>query len=52
MEGGLRTVESVAYTPKRVLEQMKGISETKAAKILAEGKYLNLGKVGSLVHAF
>ncbi|KAL2108782.1 hypothetical protein VUR80DRAFT_3378 [Thermomyces stellatus] len=40
MEGGLRTVESVAYTPKRVLEQMKGISETKAAKILAEASKL------------
>ena len=39
MDGGLRTVESVAYTPKRVLEQMKGISEVKATKILAEGEY-------------
>ena len=37
--GGLRTVESVAYTPKRVLEQIKGISEVKANKILAEGRF-------------
>ena len=55
IEGGLHTVESVAYTsvtpieynqsnaltysrPKRALEQIKGISEQKATKILMEGK--------------
>lgn len=38
MDGGLRTIESVAYTPKRILEGFKGFSETKAAKMLAEGK--------------
>ena len=54
-EGGLHTVEAVAYTlvtliehgqscaltyirPKRALEQIKGISEQKATKILMEGK--------------
>lgn len=37
VEGGFNTVESVAYTPRRVLEQIKGISEQKASKILAEG---------------
>lgn len=37
-DGGFQTVESVAYTPKRVLEQIKGISEQKATKILTEGK--------------
>ncbi|KAB5580966.1 Rad51-domain-containing protein [Coniochaeta sp. 2T2.1] len=37
VEGGYNTVESVAYTPRRVLEQIKGISEQKASKILAEG---------------
>jgi DNA repair protein RAD51 len=31
------TVESVAYTPRRILEQLKGISEQKAQKILGEG---------------
>ncbi|EHK45544.1 meiosis defective protein MEI3, partial [Trichoderma atroviride IMI 206040] len=36
VEGGFNTVESVAYTPRRVLEQIKGISEQKATKILAE----------------
>lgn len=44
VEGGFNTVESVAYTPRRVLEQIKGISEQKATKILAEGmeNYQNL----------
>ena len=37
VDGGYNTVESVAYTPRRVLEQIKGISEQKAAKILGEG---------------
>jgi len=37
VDGGYNTVEAVAYTPRRVLEQIKGISEQKAAKILAEG---------------
>ena len=39
MDSGLRTVESVAYTPKRTLEQLKGFSDTKAGKLLAEGEY-------------
>ena len=38
VDGGFNTVESVAYTPRRVLEQIKGISEQKAAKILGEGR--------------
>lgn len=37
MDGGYQTVESVAYAPRRMLEQVKGISEQKAVKILAEG---------------
>lgn len=37
IDGGYNTVESVAYTPRRVLEQIKGISEQKATKILTEG---------------
>jgi len=40
IDGGYNTVESVAYTPRRVLEQIKGISEQKAGKILAEGEHL------------
>jgi DNA repair protein RAD51 len=32
-------VESVAYTPKKLLEQIKGISEQKATKILTEGVF-------------
>lgn len=40
VEGGYQTVESVAYTPRRMLEQVKGISEQKAAKILAEASKL------------
>lgn len=27
------------YRPKRILEQVKGISEQKATRILTEGKY-------------
>ena len=37
-DSGLNTIESVAYTPKKVLMQIKGISEQKADKILAEGR--------------
>jgi DNA repair protein RAD51 len=37
VDGGYNTVESVAYTPRRILEQIKGISEQKATKILTEG---------------
>jgi DNA repair protein RAD51 len=36
-EAGLHTMESVAYTPKKVLCAIKGISEAKADKIIAEG---------------
>ncbi|EEP78569.1 DNA repair protein RAD51 [Uncinocarpus reesii 1704] len=36
IDGGYHTVEAVAYTPKKVLEQIKGISEQKAARVLAE----------------
>lgn len=36
-EFGLNTVEAVAFTPKKTLLTIKGISEQKADKILAEG---------------
>ncbi|KAK5947165.1 RecA recombinase Rhp51 [Knufia obscura] len=39
-EGGYHTVESIAYTPKRMLEQIKGISEAKAGKLLNEAMRL------------
>lgn len=42
VDGGFNTVESVAYTPRRMLEQIKGISEQKATKILAEGMKLQV----------
>jgi DNA repair protein RAD51 len=38
VDAGFNTVEAVAYTPRRQLETIKGISEMKAGKILAEGK--------------
>lgn len=41
VDGGFNTVESVAYTPRRMLEQIKGISEVKAGKILGEGALPN-----------
>lgn len=43
-EGGFYTVESVAYAPKKALLAIKGISETKADRILAEGKFAALLK--------
>lgn len=36
-EAGLNTIEAVAFTPKKNLIIIKGISEQKADKILAEG---------------
>lgn len=36
-DAGLHTVEAVAFTPKKNLLIIKGISEQKAEKILAEG---------------
>jgi DNA repair protein RAD51 len=42
VDGGYHTVESVAYTPRRVLEQIKGISEQKATKILQEGELMHI----------
>lgn len=36
-EAGLNTVEAVAFTPKKFLVTIKGISDQKADKIIAEG---------------
>ena len=38
-DAGLNTVESIAYTSKKALMQIKGISEQKADKILNEGQH-------------
>lgn len=38
-DGGFYTVESIAYAPKKALLAVKGISETKADKLLSEGIY-------------
>ncbi|GJE87656.1 DNA repair protein RAD51 [Phanerochaete sordida] len=53
MDSGLNTVESVAYTPKKSLMTIKGISEQKAEKILAEAqKIIPLGfQSATEVHA-
>jgi DNA repair protein RAD51 len=40
MEAGYNTVESVVYAPKKNLLTIKGISEAKADKIMAEGQKL------------
>jgi len=40
-EAGLNTVEAVAFTPKKTLLTIKGISEAKADKIIAEGKCIH-----------
>jgi DNA repair protein RAD51 len=37
-DAGLHTVESVAYTPRKDLMQIKGISEVKVDKIIEAGK--------------
>ncbi|KAL1951839.1 hypothetical protein VTO73DRAFT_988 [Trametes versicolor] len=52
-EAGLHTVEAVAYTPKKNLMAIKGISEQKAEKILAEAlKIIPLGfQSATEVHA-
>jgi len=43
-EAGYYTVESIAYTAKKQLLTIKGISEAKADKILSEGStYLDIG---------
>lgn len=39
-DAGFHTVEAIAYTPKKNLISIKGISEQKAEKILAEGASL------------
>lgn len=39
IDGGFYTVEAIAYTPKKILETIKGISEQKATKILTEGEH-------------
>jgi DNA repair protein RAD51 len=37
LEAGYYTVESIAYTPRKQLLTIKGVSEVKADKIIAEG---------------
>jgi hypothetical protein len=37
LEAGFHTIESVAYSPKKQLLSIKGISEIKADKIIGEG---------------
>ena len=41
IQAGMHTVEAVAFTPKKQLLTIKGISEAKADKILAEGERLS-----------
>ena len=38
-EAGLNTVEAVAFTPKKFLVTIKGISDQKADKIISEGLF-------------
>lgn len=33
-EYGFHTIEAIAYTPRKALEKIKGISENKAEKII------------------
>lgn len=41
-EAGYATIEAVAFTPKKLLCQVKGISEAKADKIIAQGVFYPL----------
>ena len=43
-EAGLHTIEAVAYTPKKMLLAIKGISEQKVDKLLASHSQLTLPK--------
>ena len=44
IEAGMRTVESVAYTPKKALVNVKGLSENKIDKIIeAAHQLVNMG---------
>jgi hypothetical protein len=49
-DAGLNTVEAVAFTPKKNLITIKGISDAKADKILAEGEYLSAEILTSCDH--
>jgi DNA repair protein RAD51 len=42
IEAGLNTIESVVFTPRKHLIAIKGISEQKADKIIAEGVSFSL----------
>ena len=43
-EAGLHAVEAIAFTPKKALVQVKGLSENKVDKIIeAAQKIVNLG---------
>lgn len=43
-EAGFYTIESVAYTPKKTLTTIKGLSEAKVDKIVAEvAKHVKMG---------
>ena len=50
-EAGYHTVEAVAFTPKKQLCTVKGISEAKADKILTEGELIQLGTWAKLMSA-
>ena len=41
VDAGFYTIESIAFTPRKTLLNVKGISEAKADKILSEGKFLS-----------
>jgi len=44
IEAGFRTVESIAFTPKKTLVNVKGLSEAKIDKILeAAHALVNMG---------
>lgn len=39
-EAGFHTIESIAFTPRKILVAVKGISEAKADKILSVGTFV------------
>ncbi len=51
-EAGLHTIEAIAYTPKRQLIAIKGISEQKAEKILVFEKKTTASQLARNLFSF
>lgn len=50
MDAGFHTVEAVAYATRKSLTAIKGVSDAKADKLLAEGNRPRFGVCASSAH--